>query len=114
MARSLVEDDATWAGDVSSLIMIAPVNQGSHLARVQTVIQLMNSLQSINEKKTSKAMMHLSDGMGQAAHDMLPGSPFLRKLNGRPRRAAVAYHIVAGDSGLLTAEARGGSSNSSA
>jgi pimeloyl-ACP methyl ester carboxylesterase len=106
VARSLVEDDATWAGDVSSLILIAPVNQGSHLARVQTVIQLMNHLQSINEKKTSKAMMHLSDGMGQAAQDMLPGSALLAKLNRRPRRRGVAYHIVAGDSGFLTRDGR--------
>ena len=37
LARSLVEDDATWARDVSSLIMIAPVNQGSQLAKVQTI-----------------------------------------------------------------------------
>src|SRR5262249_23331003 len=71
VARSLVEDDATWAGDVSSLILIAPVNQGSHLARVQTAIQLMNGLRSIQSKKTSKAMLHISDGMGEAAQDML-------------------------------------------
>ncbi len=107
LARSLVEDDASWRGDVSSLILIAPVNQGSHLARVQTVIQLMNHLQSINEKKTSKAMMHLSDGMGQAAQDMLPGSALLAKLNGRPRRPGIAYHIAAGDSGFLTRDGRG-------
>ena len=50
-----------------SLILIAPVNQGSHLAKVQTVMQLMNGLQAINGKKTSKAMLHLSDGLGQAA-----------------------------------------------
>jgi pimeloyl-ACP methyl ester carboxylesterase len=106
LARSMVEDDATWRGDVSSLILIAPVNQGSHLARVQTVIQLMNHLRSVNEKKTSKAMMHLSDGMGQAAQDMLPGSPLLVKLNRRPRRPGVAYHIVAGDSGFLTRDGR--------
>jgi hypothetical protein len=106
VARSLVEDDATWAGDVSSLILIAPVNQGSHLARVQTVIQLMNGLQSINEKKTSRAMMHLSDGMGESAQDMLPGSAFLEGLNRRPRRRGVPYHIVAGDSGLLTRDGR--------
>ena len=72
--------------DVSSMILIAPVNQGSNLARVQTVLQLMNGLQSINEKKTSRAMMHLSDGLGQAAQDMLPGSAFLTNLNRRPRR----------------------------
>ena len=56
LARSLVEDDASWAGDVSSLIMIAPVNHGSHLAKVQTVIQLMNGLKAINGKNTAKAM----------------------------------------------------------
>jgi pimeloyl-ACP methyl ester carboxylesterase len=106
VARSLVENDATWAGDVSSLIMIAPVNQGSHLARVQTVIQLMNGLRSINEKKTSKALMHLSDGLGQAAQDMLPGSAFLNELNRRPRRRGLPYHIVAGDSGFLTRDGR--------
>jgi pimeloyl-ACP methyl ester carboxylesterase len=106
LARALVEDDATWAGDVSSLILIAPVNQGSHLARVQTVIQLMNGLQSINEKKMSKAMMHVSDGMGQSAQDMLPGSAVLTNLNRRPRRRCVAYHIVAGDSGFMTRDGR--------
>ena len=32
-------------------------------------------------------MMHLSDGLGQAAKDMLPGSAFLKGLNRRPRAA---------------------------
>jgi pimeloyl-ACP methyl ester carboxylesterase len=106
LARSLVEDDATWAGDVSSMILIAPVNSGSHLARVQTVIQLMNGLQSIQSKKISKAMLHLSDGMGEAAQDMLPGSNFLTNLNRRPRRRGLPYHIVAGDVGFLTRDGR--------
>ncbi len=106
LARSLVEDDATWGQDVSSLILIAPVNQGSHLARVQTIIQLMNGLQSINDKKTSKAMLHLADGLGQAAQDMLPGSALLTNLNRRPRRRGIPYHIVAGDSGFLTRDGR--------
>lgn len=106
LARSLVEDDATWKGDVSSMILIAPVNSGSHLARVQTVIQLMNGLQSIQSKKTSRAMLHLSEGMGEAAQDMLPGSAFLTELNRRPRRRGVPYHIVAGDVGFLTREGR--------
>jgi hypothetical protein len=106
LARSLVEDDATWADDVSSMVLIAPVNSGSHLARVQTVIQLMNGLQSIQSKKTSKAMLHLSDGMGEAAQDMLPGSEFLTNLNRRPRRRGLPYHIVAGDVGFLTRDGR--------
>ncbi len=84
LARSLIEDDTSPAHDFSSLIMIAPVNQGSHLAKVQTLVQLMNGLQAINGKKTTSAMMHLSDGLGQAAEDMLPGSVFLKRLNARP------------------------------
>jgi pimeloyl-ACP methyl ester carboxylesterase len=106
LARALVEDDATWGHDVSSLVLIAPVNQGSHLARVQTAFQLVNGLQSINGKNTTKAMMHLADGLGQAAQDMLPGSPFLTRVNQRPRRSGLAYHIIAGDSGFLTRDGR--------
>jgi len=106
LARSLVEDDATWARDVSSLILIAPVNQGSHLAKVQTVVQLMNGLQAINGKNTTRAMMNLADGLGQAAEDMLPGSTFLKGLNRRPRREGVPYHILAGDRGFLTRDGR--------
>jgi pimeloyl-ACP methyl ester carboxylesterase len=106
VARSLVEDDKSWARDVCSLILIAPVNQGSQLAKVQTVMQFMNGLQAINGKNTTRAMMNLSDGLGQAAEDMLPGSPFLTGLNRRPRRQGLSYHIIAGDRGFLTREGR--------
>ena len=104
LARGLIEDDATWGRDVSSLIMIAPVNQGSQLAKVQTVMQIANGLKAINGKDATKAMLSLSDGLGQAALDMLPGIAFLNALNRRPRRAGVAYHILAGDRGFLTRE----------
>jgi pimeloyl-ACP methyl ester carboxylesterase len=106
LARSLVEDDATWARDVSSLVLIAPVNQGSHLARVQTVVQLLNGLQSIKGRDTSRAMLHLADGLGQAAQDLLPGSALLTTVNRRPRRRGLPYHIVAGDNGFLTRDGR--------
>jgi pimeloyl-ACP methyl ester carboxylesterase len=106
LARALVEDDASWAGDVSSLVMIAPVNQGSHLAKVQTVRQLMTGLQAIKGKNTAQAMSNLTDGLGQAALDMLPGSPFLKALNRRPRRPGVSYHVIAGDRGFLTRAGR--------
>ena len=106
VARSLVEDDKSWAHDVCSLIMIAPVNQGSQLAKVQTVMQFMNGLQAINGKNTTRAMMNLSDGLGQAAEDMLPGSSFLKEMNRWPRRQGLSYHIIAGDRGFLTREGR--------
>jgi pimeloyl-ACP methyl ester carboxylesterase len=106
LARSLVEDDATWARDVSSLILIAPVNQGSHLAKVQTVIQISNGLKALGGKNTTKAMLSLADGLGQAAVDLLPGSTFLKGLNRRPIRNGIPYHILAGDRGFLTREGR--------
>jgi pimeloyl-ACP methyl ester carboxylesterase len=106
LARSMVEDDATWARDVSSLVLIAPVNQGSNLAKVQTVLQLINGLKALGGKDTTRAMLSLSDGLGQAADDMLPGSVFLKNLNRRPVRQGVPYHILAGDRGFLTREAR--------
>jgi pimeloyl-ACP methyl ester carboxylesterase len=106
LARSFVEDDRSWAHDACSVILIAPVNQGSQLAKVQTVMQFMNGLKAINGKNTTRAMMNLSDGLGQAAEDMLPGSPFLKELNRRPRRQGLPYHIVAGDRGFVTREGR--------
>jgi pimeloyl-ACP methyl ester carboxylesterase len=106
LARSLVEDEAAPARDVRSLILIAPVNQGSNLAKMQTVVQLMNGLQAINGKDRTKAMMNLSDGLGQAAQDMLPGSAFLKQMNRRARRQGLPYHIMAGDRGFLTPESR--------
>jgi pimeloyl-ACP methyl ester carboxylesterase len=106
VARSLIEDDRSWTGDVSSLILIAPVNQGSHLSRVQTMYQLINGLKAINGKNTAKAILSLSDGLGQAAQDLLPGSAFLKTVNARPRRREVVYHILAGDNGFLTQESR--------
>ncbi len=106
VARSLVEGQPRAARDVSSLVLIAPVNQGSHLAKVQTLMQFMNGLNAINGKNTANAMMCLSDGLGQAAQDMLPGSPFLKALNGRPRVPGLPYHILAGDRGFLTRDGR--------
>lgn len=106
LARSYVEDPKLYRGDVSTLILIAPVNQGSHLAKAQTFLQLLSGVQAVNNKKTTEALARLGDGLGEAAKDITPGSTFLTELNRRPRCPALPYHILAGDSGFLTAPAR--------
>jgi pimeloyl-ACP methyl ester carboxylesterase len=106
VARSYIEENEAGARDVSSLLMIAPVNQGAHVARIQPFYQTVTSLLAINSKRTTQALSQLSDGIGQAADDMLPGSAFLKSINARPRAKGVRYHIVAGDRGLLTNETR--------
>ncbi len=105
LARDYVESDS-YAKDVNTLIMVAPVNQGSQLAQTQTVLQLFKGLDALNNRRTSDALAHLGDGLGEAASDMIPGSRFLTALNARGRREGVAYHIIAGDSGLLPTRAR--------
>jgi pimeloyl-ACP methyl ester carboxylesterase len=107
LARDYVEG-STYADDVSSLILIAPVNQGSGLAKTQTLLQFLNGLKAVNGqgRPANDPLAHLGDGLGEAANDMTPGSRFLTALNARPRRSGVAYHILAGDSAFLPAGTR--------
>jgi pimeloyl-ACP methyl ester carboxylesterase len=106
LARSYVEDDSAFARDVSSMILIAPPNQGSSLARAQTFLQMVQGLQAMNGTRRTDPLALLGDGMGAAADDMTPGSAYLRDLGGRKRREGVIYHTLAGDLGYLNAKAR--------
>ena len=98
LARWYIEGDA-YDDDVCDLIMIAPPNQGAAIATAQTVIELIDRFRA--GRKDSRALSRLGEGLGEAAVDITPGSSFLRKLNARPRRAGVRYHILAGDRGFL-------------
>lgn len=106
VARSYVEQAGRAGDDVASLILIAPVNQGAHVARVQPLYQTLSSLFAINSKRTTQALSLLSDGIGLAADDLLPGSAFLRRLNGGSRAPNVRYHILAGDRGVVSTDVR--------
>src|SRR4051812_24770996 len=106
LARAYVEDPKEYADDVSSLILIAPPNQGSSLAKTQGLLQMLNSMQAIDNKAPAAALANLGDGLGAAAGDILPGSAFLDALNRRPRAPGVAYHILAGDAGFIPRETR--------
>jgi pimeloyl-ACP methyl ester carboxylesterase len=104
LARWYVEGDG-YGGDVSDLVMIAPPNEGSAVARAQTLIQIIEAAQSAsNGKRAGRAQF--AEGLGEAADDLLPGSAFLKALNARPRRQGVRYSILAGDRGFLTPEDR--------
>ena len=106
LARSYVEDDASYSRDVTSMILIAPPNLGSSLAKAQTLLQTVQSLQAMQGARRTDPLALLGDGLGLAADDMTPGSSYLKALNARPRREGVRYHILAGDHGYLDAEAR--------
>ena len=105
VARDYVEGPK-FASDVSTFIMLAPVNQGSSLAKTQTVLQWLDGVKLTGSRRTSEALAKIGDGLGEAANDITPGSPFLKELNARPRRQGIEYHILAGNRGILSAEAR--------
>ena len=106
VARSYIEGPGRGAGDVESFIMIAPVNGGAHIARLQSVLQLVERFAAVKRKRTTDALAGLAEGPGLSAEDMLPGSAFLKRINANRPNEAVPYHIIAGDMGLLTAEGR--------
>jgi pimeloyl-ACP methyl ester carboxylesterase len=106
VARSYVEAEIRSDRDVASMILIAPVNYGAHVAKIQPVLQTISSLSAINSKRTAQALAQLSDGIGQAADDLLPGSAFLKRVNSNSRPRDVPYHILAGNSGLIPRDIR--------
>lgn len=106
VARSFVEDTKHPIAEISTLIMVAPVNQGSSLAKAQTFLQLLHGVQAVYNKQTNEALAQLGDGLGEAARDITPGSAFLTALNRRPRRDGVSYHIIAGDVGIVPEDTR--------
>ena len=81
--------------DVASLILIAPVNQGARLARVQPFCQTISSLFAINSKRTSQALRSFGrDRRGRRGHP--PRQRVPEALNAAPP-PDVPYHILAGD-----------------
>ncbi len=104
LARSYVEGD-TYTADVADLLLVAPPNHGSNLAGAQSLLQLIQGMRAARGRE-ARALAALSDGVGAAAEDLSPGSPFLDALNARPRRPGVRYHILAGNQAILTQSAR--------
>ncbi|MBX6315888.1 MAG: alpha/beta fold hydrolase [Isosphaeraceae bacterium] len=105
VARAYVEGES-YHGDVSDLILIAPPNRGATLARAQALRQGIQGLRVVHNGREAEALAVLGEGLGAAAEDLTPGSAFLERLNRRPRREGVRYHILAGDVGFLPERAR--------
>ena len=98
-AREYVEGPQ-YDGDVTHLVLIGPPNRGVVLAKAQVLLQLLEGVRGTKGRTNSVAA--LSDGLGESAADLMPGSAFLKRLDMRPRREGVSYHILAGDDGFLT------------
>ncbi len=102
LARWYVEGP-DFAHDVSTLILIAPPNHGSNLARAQPLFALIDG--QLGDSETN-ALREFTADLKAAATDLTPGSAFLKRLNARPRREEVPYTIIAGDVGFLRQDRR--------
>jgi len=101
VARAVVETDLD-PGNVSQLIMIAPPNQGSSLARVATFMDCYEFFTSADHRRAGVLVESVSDGLGEAAADLKPRSVFLDRLNRQKRNANVRYTILLGTGGPMS------------
>ncbi|HSZ57942.1 MAG TPA: alpha/beta fold hydrolase [Tepidisphaeraceae bacterium] len=96
IARDYVEG-LEYAGGVDRLIMIAPPNHGSSWAHLRSALSVQKNFDLRRDDADWRWSWLITEGMGEAGSDLLPGSEFLAELNARPRRAGVNYTIVAGN-----------------
>ncbi len=107
VTRAVIEDPDLDPGNVGRLIMIAPPNHGSQLARVPLTLDWWEHLRSGSEID-SALRAAAADGLNEARSDLRPDSVFLSTLNSRPRNERVRYSILLGSSGLLDEEESAG------
>ena len=103
VARAMLEDPEFDPGNVTQLIMVAPPNQGSLLARVGYGTDLLDhAVAEEDREEISRFYAAIADGMSEATVDLQPDSVFLRELNARPRNPRVKYAILLGSGARLT------------
>jgi hypothetical protein len=88
---------------VTRLVMIAPPTHGSLVARLSFGADLWEHW--INRRDgdfESRWRDSIVDGLGEASDDLMPGSPFLTKLNGRQRNPRIRYAIFLGTHAAVT------------
>jgi len=97
VARAVIEDPQFDPGNVRQLIMVAPPNHGSALARFGFGLDLWEHVSGRVRQEEARLFYSLvEDGLSEAAADLRPDSPFLRQLNARDRNPRVHYTILLG------------------
>ena len=100
---------------VPTLVMVGTPNAGSPWAPLRPIAEVRDRAQQLVEGAMTfgEAIDLASDGAGEAAHDLLPGSPFLTELNARPHPDGVRLVCIVGRwspdwaNGSLAADALG-------
>jgi pimeloyl-ACP methyl ester carboxylesterase len=97
VARACVEDTFYDPGNVDRLVLIAPPNRGTAIARFAIGTDLWEHWLSRPEGGPwQRVRDSVVDGLGEAANDLCPDSAFLAELNSRPRNPHIHYSIILG------------------
>ena len=100
VCRAAIEDLRFDNRAVRRLVMLAPPNHGTSLSLLACGIDVYEYLFSPSPQRRSHPLLtSVEDGLGEAAEDLVPGSPFLQTLNERPRNPLVKYTILLGNGG---------------
>jgi pimeloyl-ACP methyl ester carboxylesterase len=103
VCRVVMEDPPLDPGNVRRLIMVAPPNQGSLLARAAFGMDLLDhAMPEAGRADVSRFYAAIEDGLAEAALDLRPESTFLHELNARERNPKVQYTIFLGTGGHFT------------
>ncbi len=104
VARACVEDPKLDPGNVARLVMIAPPTHGSLIARLSVGADLWEHWIARRDGDFKTRWRDgVVDGLGEAADDLTPGSPFLTRLNARDRNPRIRYAIFLGTHAPVTA-----------
>jgi pimeloyl-ACP methyl ester carboxylesterase len=95
VARDYLETDA-YAGGVQHLVLIGTPNLGTRWATYRLALEAQEHWGLWRHEKEWSPSWMITDGLGEAGRDIKPNSYFLERLNARPRRAGIAYTIIAG------------------
>ena len=101
VARAYVEGPG-YTGGVHRLIQCGTPNHGSTWARYRLALEVQEHYRQWKQDPDWHWTWVITDGLGEAGNDLKPGSPFLTKLNARPRRDGVRYTIIAGSQSTVT------------
>jgi pimeloyl-ACP methyl ester carboxylesterase len=102
VARYALETPGKNPGCVADLFLLGTPNQGSRLSGAQPWLEFLLDVLP----RPLRLADALTDGLGEAADDLLPGSRFLTALNARERTAGVRYHSIIGRKSFVSDQQR--------
>lgn len=103
VARACVEDSLYDPGNIARLIMIAPPTRGTAIAHFAVGTDVWEHWLARREGGPWRRIRDsIIDGLGEAADELVPESPFLTDLNARSRNPHIEYTVILGTGASMT------------